>query len=135
MNHVTSRRRLLSFGGSIGLLLVSGCFGADADPSPGSLVLRNNHDRTHTLTLEVTVAGEPRTDAFTLEEDETQTQSEYLTEPGTYSVTVTADTGESQTVDIELEASERSSTGLTGDMLEIIVSEEGSLISSVGIYD
>ena len=136
MSQKPSRRGILSWLGATGTLLVSGCFGAAYDPGPGTVLLSNRHDRSHSLTVSVITDGETRwSEDFTLSAGGKQRREEYVAQPGTHTVAVEADTGDSSEIDIELRSSSASSAGVTGDSVEVSVNEDGALRLGAGIYD
>ncbi|QLG61893.1 hypothetical protein [Halorarum salinum] len=131
-----SRRVFLSVLGATGTLFVSGCFGAAYDAGPGTLLLSNRHDRSHSLTVSVITDGETRwNEDFTLSAGGRQRREGYIAQPGTHTVAVEADTGDSSEIVIELRPSSASSAGVTGDTVVVSLDEEGALSLGGAIYD
>lgn len=107
MNAFGSRRSFLRTTTILGAPALAGCLSATADSDAGTLVLSNDDDASHTVTLEVTKTSDDsddvrghdetpkatpiwdREDAFSLDAGERKEESDYIAEPGAYFVKAT----------------------------------------------
>lgn len=106
-----TRRGLLQIGGGVCLGCLAGCLGDTVDA--GTLMITNDDDRSHTLTVVVTKASDSDSDVpprsheapgptttlwrrefqFELSTGDTHTEPGFLTEPGAYYIEATTATG------------------------------------------
>ena len=132
MSQEISRRSVFSLLGATATVFVSGCFGSAYDPPPGSLTLSNHHDQSHTVTVTVTTDGETRSEEFTIRAGKSRTIEGYISQAGTHTVVVEADTGDTREMEVETTIG---ANGLAGQAFSVSVMEDGDLITSAGIYD